>query len=55
MRLVDWGLNLGTQFAPQVAQVHIEELNRVVHSGVEGKIIDVVDEEDGDHVEIYTD
>ena len=48
--LVDAGLNIASQYAPDVA---FDELIEAINSGVEGKIIDVVDEEDGEHVEIF--
>ena len=53
MGLMDWGLRIGAQFAPEVGDVDLQELGEVLRSGVNGKIIDVVDEEDGEHVEIF--
>jgi hypothetical protein len=50
--LMDWGLKLGAQFAPE-AEIDMEDLSEALRSGIEGKIIDVVDELDGEHVEIY--
>jgi hypothetical protein len=50
MRLVDAGLNIASQYAPDVA---FDELIEAINAGAEGKIIDVVDEEDGEHVEIF--
>jgi hypothetical protein len=51
--LMDWGLQVGAQFAPEMKGMDIGELSEILKSGVEGKIIDVIDEEDGEHVEIY--
>jgi hypothetical protein len=48
--LVDAGLNIASQYAPGIA---FDELAAAINEGAEGKIIDVVDEEDGEHVEIY--
>ncbi len=50
MRLVDAGLNIAAQYAPDVA---FDELFEAIDAGAEGKIIDVFDEEDGEHVEIF--
>lgn len=50
LRLVDAGLNIASQYAPGVA---FDELVEAINSGAEGKIIDVMDEEDGEHVEIF--
>jgi len=51
--LMEWGLQIGAQFAPEVANINSEELFEALQSGVEGKIVDVIDEEDGEHVEIF--
>jgi hypothetical protein len=51
--LMDWGLKVGAKFAPELSDVDMGELREVLHSDLEGKIIDVLDEEDGEHVEIY--
>jgi hypothetical protein len=48
--LVDAGLNIASQYAPGV---NFEELIQAINDGAEGKIIDVLDEEDGEHVEIF--
>ena len=53
LELVDWGLRIGAQFAPEVQDVNLKEVGDVLRSGIDGKIIDVVDEEDNEHVEIY--
>lgn len=53
MGLMEWGLRIGAQFAPEVSDIDLEELGQMLRSGVEGKIVDVVDEEDGEHVEIF--
>lgn len=50
--LVDAGLNIASQYAPDIA---FDELIEAINEGAEGKIIDVVDEEDGEHIEIYID
>lgn len=52
--LAEWGLQIGARFAPEIGEFNLAELNRILREqGTEGKIIDVVDEEDGEHVEIY--
>ena len=48
--LVDAGLNIASKYAPDVA---FDELVDAINAGAEGKIIDVYDEEDGEHVEIF--
>jgi hypothetical protein len=51
--LVDAGMKIGAHFAPEVEGVNMSNVMDAVRSGVTGKIIDVTDEEDGEHVEIY--
>ena len=53
LALMDWGLRVGAQFAPEVGNIDLDELSSLLSEGMEGKIVDVMDEEDGEHVEIY--
>jgi hypothetical protein len=54
LSLMDWGLRIGAKFAPEVADYNLNELTKILHEeGMNGKIIDVVDNEDGEHVEIF--
>ena len=53
LALVDTGMKIGAHFAPEVEGVDMSNVMEAVRSGVTGKIIDVTDEEDGEHVEIY--
>jgi hypothetical protein len=51
--LMEWGIQIGAQFAPEVKNIHLDQLQEMLQTGVEGKIVDVIDEEDGEHVEIF--
>jgi hypothetical protein len=51
--LVDAGLKIGAHFAPEVEGVDMNNVMQAIRSGMTGKIIDVMDDEDGEHVEIY--
>lgn len=53
LKLVDWGLKISPKFAPEMANIDIDQLSEALHSGLEGKLVDVVDDEDGEHVEIF--
>jgi hypothetical protein len=53
LALVDAGIKIGAHFAPEVEGVNMSNVMDAVRSGMTGKIIDVTDEEDGEHVEIY--
>ena len=48
--LLDAGLNIASKYAPDVA---FDELIDSINAGTEGKIIDVIDDEGGEHVEIF--
>jgi hypothetical protein len=50
--LMEWGMQIGAQFAPEVGDLDFDQLKEALQSGVEGKVVDVIDEEDGEHVEI---
>ncbi|MEW5870536.1 MAG: hypothetical protein AB1894_14775 [Chloroflexota bacterium] len=50
MGLLDAGLNIASKYAPDIA---FDELIEAINAGAEGRIIDVYDEEDDEHVEIF--
>ncbi len=51
--LVDAGMSIASQYAPDVNFAQIAD---AIRSGqMEGKIVDVVDEEDGEHIEVFID
>ncbi len=48
------GLKMGMRFAPvQVEGLETEELMTIIRSGEVGQIVDVFDDEDGEHVEVF--
>ena len=51
--LMEAGMKIGAHFAPEVAGVDMNEVMSALRAGMTGKIIDAMDEEDGEHVEIY--
>jgi len=53
LALVDAGMKIGAHFTPEVEGVDMSNVMNAVRSGMTGKIIDVTDDEDGEHVEIY--
>ena len=53
LALVDAGMKIGAHFAPEVEGVDMANVMEALRAGVTGKIIDVTDEEDGEHVEIF--
>jgi hypothetical protein len=56
MRLVDAGLNIAAQFAPEMQNDQMMgAVKDALTENLTGKIVDVIDEEDGEHVEIFID
>ena len=53
MGLVNVGIKMGAKFAPEIDGAQYESVMEAVRAGQQGKILDVFDEEDGEHVEIF--
>jgi hypothetical protein len=51
--LVSVGTKIAARFAPEAESLEINQIVEAIKSGAQGKIIDVMDDEDGEHVEIY--
>ncbi len=50
--LVDAGLNIASNFMPDMGVDAASEISAAINEGLTGKIVDVMDE-DGEHIEIY--
>jgi hypothetical protein len=53
MGLVNVGIKMGARFAPGVETEQLEMIAEALKSGQQGKILDVTNDEDGEHVEIF--
>lgn len=51
--LLDAGMKIGAHFAPEVQGVNMSTIMEALRSGMTGKIVDVIDDDDGEHVEIF--
>lgn len=51
--LVNVGLKMGARFVPDMDGIHAQELSEALRQGVTGKIVDIVDEDEGQRVEVY--
>lgn len=52
--LVNIGMKMGARFVPEIEEEAVmEDLAEALTQGMSGKIIDIVDEEDGERVEIF--
>src|SRR5512136_272839 len=54
LSLVDVGMKMGAKFAPAgVEGLDMNQIIAAIKGGGEGKVVDVEDEEDGEHVEVF--
>lgn len=53
LSLMEAGMKIGAHFAPEIDGVNMDQLMDALRAGMTGKIIDVMDDEDGEHVEIF--
>ncbi|NMC85847.1 MAG: hypothetical protein GYA58_11230 [Anaerolineaceae bacterium] len=51
--MVNAGLRMGMKFSPEVEGLNAERLAEALANGKTGKIVDVYDDEDGEHVEVF--
>jgi DNA-binding transcriptional ArsR family regulator len=54
LRLLKFGLSVGSRFAPELEGMDWRELSSMM-TEEKGVLVDVQDEEDGEHVQIYVD
>jgi len=53
MGLVNVGMKMGARFVPETSDIDLEEVFEQIRSGAHGKIVEVTDDESGEHVEIF--
>jgi hypothetical protein len=53
LSVVTTGMKMGARLSPEVDRIKPEELRDILSSGETGKIIDVYDETNGEHIEIF--
>ena len=51
--MVNAGLRMGMKFSPEVEGLNAERLAEALANGKTGKIVDVYDDSDSEHVEVY--
>lgn len=51
--VINAGFKMGARFSPAVEGLEPAELMQFIRSGTIGRIIDVYDDEDGEHVEVF--
>lgn len=53
--LINAGLSIASNFIPDKEQEILTEVENAIKSGATGKVVDVVDRTDGEHIEIFID
>ncbi len=53
INLVDIGLQIGARFSPQLQGIRVNQLLQSIKDGTTGKLIDVTEANDGNHVEVF--
>lgn len=51
--LIDVGLRMGARFVPDMVELDVDEITEAIREGMRGKIIDVEDTGEGEHVEVF--
>jgi hypothetical protein len=51
--LIHAGMKMGARFSPEVQGLDMDQLTQFINSGEVGKVVDVIDDEDGEHVEVF--
>jgi hypothetical protein len=51
--MVNAGLRMGMKFSPEVEGLNTERLAEALANGKTGKIVDVYDDDDSEHVEVF--
>jgi hypothetical protein len=53
MGLVNVGMKMGARFAPDIEGFNFDELLEAIKSGQQGKVVDVLNNEEGERIEIF--
>ena len=51
--LIKAGVKMGAKFSPEIEGLDIDQLMTFINSGELGQIVDVFDEDGGEHVEVF--
>ena len=53
LSVINAGMKMGAHFTPQIDGMHDAEIMKAIQIGMTGQILDVYDDEDGEHVEVF--
>ena len=55
LRMFKFGMRIGRRFSPELAELDWDEINDMIANMESGVLVEVQDEEDKEHVQIYVD
>ena len=53
LRVINAGMKMGAHFTPQIDVRYNDQISKAIQSGFTGQILDVFDDEDSEHVEVF--
>ena len=53
LSVVSAGIKMGMRFSPEIEGMPLDELQNFINNGMTGQVVDIIDEKDGEHVEVY--
>jgi hypothetical protein len=51
--LIKVGMKMGAKFSPEVEKIDMDQLAEFISTGEIGQLVDIYDDEDGDHIEVF--
>lgn len=51
--LISSGVKMGARFSPEVEGLDVDQLLEFINSGGMGQVVDVMDDKDGEHIEVF--
>lgn len=53
VNVLNAGVKMGARFSPEVEGLDMGQLMNLIQAGATGQVLDVIDDEDGEHVEVF--
>ncbi|MCL4562984.1 MAG: hypothetical protein M1281_20520 [Chloroflexi bacterium] len=51
--LISAGIKMGARFSPHAEEIDLDQIAQFIQAGEVGQVIDVYDDKDGEHVELF--
>jgi DUF4097 and DUF4098 domain-containing protein YvlB len=53
VNVLNAGIKMGARFSPEVEGLDMDQLMGLIQAGATGQVLDVIDDQDGEHVEVF--